>query len=285
MLDLRADMTGPVLSRVWLTPDNGYADGFKHRIEPRVSVRWLSPFDRLSEVILTDHVDRVVGGTTMVSYSLSNVLAARVRRSGGPGMARDIVTVSIGQTYYSKPLAGAYDPQNPQAREATFSAVELSAIVAPADGLSGRFQMFLDAATRQPTTFSASASWFRGNSQVTAGWSKRRFLPDVRDFDRPESATHSLNGNAILRFLNNRVGVTYGTRLDLRSRGFLEQRVSGFYNAQCCGISVDYQTINLSHFGLAGVPNDHRFGISITLAGIGSFAPPFGAFGNNSGRR
>jgi hypothetical protein len=37
-----------------------------------------------------------------------------------------------------------------------------------------------------------------------------------------------------------------------------------------------------------GQPNalkDRRFGISFTLAGIGSFANPFGAFGDNSGRR
>jgi hypothetical protein len=64
----------------------------------------------------------------------------------------------------------------------------------------------------------------------------------------------------------------------------MQQRIVAFYNAQCCGITVDYQTVNLSHLGV-GVEKDRRFGISFTLAGIGSFSNPMGAFGNNEGRR
>jgi len=53
--------------------------------------------------------------------------------------------------------------------------------------------------------------------------------------------------------------------------------VSGFYNAQCCGIAVEYQSYNFS--GIAGVPipADHRFFLSFTLAGLGNFSPFNGA--------
>ena len=59
----------------------------------------------------------------------------------------------------------------------------------------------------------------------------------------------------------------------------LQQRVSGFYNAQCCGIAVEYQSYNFT--GIAGVPipADHRFFMSFTLAGLGNFSPFNGALG------
>src|SRR5204862_8043909 len=36
---LLAQMSGPVFTRVWNTPDNGYAERFKHTIEPTFSVQ------------------------------------------------------------------------------------------------------------------------------------------------------------------------------------------------------------------------------------------------------
>ena len=35
---LQSQLTGPVFNRVWDTPDNGYAEKFKHSIEPYVTV-------------------------------------------------------------------------------------------------------------------------------------------------------------------------------------------------------------------------------------------------------
>jgi hypothetical protein len=59
----------------------------------------------------------------------------------------------------------------------------------------------------------------------------------------------------------------------------LQQRISGFYNAQCCGIAAEYQSYNFG--GLVGVPipADHRFFLSFTLAGLGNFSPFNGALG------
>jgi hypothetical protein len=59
-----------------------------------------------------------------------------------------------------------------------------------------------------------------------------------------------------------------------------------YYNTQCCGVGVEYQTFT---FGTAiasavGIPQDHRFNISFTLAGIGSFSNVLGAFGGSQGR-
>jgi hypothetical protein len=63
----------------------------------------------------------------------------------------------------------------------------------------------------------------------------------------------------------------------------IQQRSTGFYNAQCCGIAVEFQRFNYGNSGYYYViPNDRRFTISFTLAGIGTFASPMGMFGGSS---
>ena len=59
----------------------------------------------------------------------------------------------------------------------------------------------------------------------------------------------------------------------------VQQRVSGFYNAQCCGLAMEYQAYNYGSASLAPIPADHRFFLSFTLAGLGNFSPMNGALG------
>ena len=67
--------------------------------------------------------------------------------------------------------------------------------------------------------------------------------------------------------------------------GPLNQRFIAHYNSQCCGIAVEYQKFNFgTRAGTIGVPRDHRFNLSFTLAGIGTFSDLFGAFGGQQGR-
>ncbi len=60
----------------------------------------------------------------------------------------------------------------------------------------------------------------------------------------------------------------------------IQQRLTGFYNAQCCGLSFEYQTYNLSGISSSiAIPVDRRFFMSFTLAGLGNFSPFNGALG------
>jgi hypothetical protein len=63
----------------------------------------------------------------------------------------------------------------------------------------------------------------------------------------------------------------------------LQQRFGVFYNAQCCGITVEYQAINYPNTAAFIVPQDRRFNISFTLAGIGTFSNFLGVFGLGQG--
>jgi hypothetical protein len=279
LFDLRADMSGPKLSRVFRTPDNGYAEGFQHLIEPRIGVQWLSPFDRIREIIVTNpQVDGLVGGTTSVNYSLSNVILAKVRGEGG-SRTGEILSVSVGQTYYSNALAGAVDSQYPSGAVGTFSPVRVTATVTPTPEVSGRFQLYVHPTERRVQSLSASTRLSFVRFQLEGGWSKQQFIPNVPGFNDPNFASHFLNATATFRTLTGRLGGTYGFNYDIGNSRFIQQRFVAYYNAQCCGISFDYQTINVSQFQLSGVPADRRFGVSFTLAGIGSFSSPLGGFG------
>ena len=83
-----------------------------------------------------------------------------------------------------------------------------------------------------------------------------------------------------LRTPANRVGGTYGLNYDLGRRTFLQSRIVGYYNAQCCGFVAEFQTRNYPLYSIAfPVPQDRRFNVSVTLAGLGTFSNLFGGFG------
>jgi hypothetical protein len=71
------------------------------------------------------------------------------------------------------------------------------------------------------------------------------------------------------------VGGSYWFNYDLGNRKWIQQRIVGYYNSQCCGITVDWQ----SSVGYSTLPTNRLFSVSFTLAGIGSFANPMGSFG------
>jgi hypothetical protein len=90
---------------------------------------------------------------------------------------------------------------------------------------------------------------------------------------------HFLSGSTALRTRDNRWGGSYRFSYDVRDRSWVQQRVLLYYSSQCCGISVDWQTMDTPLWTAQGVPTNTQFGVSFTLAGIGSFANPLGSFG------
>jgi LPS-assembly protein len=285
LLDLRMDLKGPMFSRIFQTPENGYAERFKHLIEPNFAVRWLSEFDEFDRVVQFDHVDTEVGGTATYNYGIANrVMARRKRGDGRPSEVRTILTATVSQSYYTNARAARYDVNYQSATARKFSPLAIDVDGRPADHFSARFRMEVHPQVRRPQLYSASAMYDTPSARFTGGWRKRPVIPGVPGFEET-AATHFLNANASFKFLDNRVGGTYGFDYDVQAAGFVQQRLIGYYNAQCCGISMDYQHAVISGVGQPNALKDRRFGISFTLAGIGSFANPFGAFGDNSGRR
>ena len=128
-----------------------------------------------------------------------------------------------------------------------------------------------------------SVAW-GGWLQATGGWSQRRFIEELPGFNDPSRLDHYLNGSTTLRSPGNVIGGHYSFNYDLLRDGFLQQRILGYYNAQCCGVAVEFQMFDFERLGRrAPVARDRRFNISFTLAGIGTFSNFFGALGGGPG--
>jgi LPS-assembly protein len=281
--DLQARITGPVFNRIFDTPNNGYATKFKHVIEPTVVIQRVTGIDVFNQIVRTDGTDTIVGGTTRVTYSLNNRLYAKKES------AREIVSLGITQSYYSNSTASQFDPQyqssyNASAKPKNFSPVRIQSRVSPTGRFNIDFSTEFNSTAHTFTTFTASGSYSGNRFQVTGGWSERRYLPDFPGFDNLALANHDLNASTTIHNPGNHLGGTYSFNYDIRNTNFRQQRILAFYNAQCCGINIEYQTYNLGGASSFVVPQDHRFNLSFTLAGIGTFSNFFGAFGGQTGR-
>jgi hypothetical protein len=112
--------------------------------------------------------------------------------------------------------------------------------------------------------------------QTNANWSKQGYIPQLQGFDTPANLYQAINAQSNVHTKDNSLGGIYSFSYDVTQGRMLQQRVTGFYNSQCCGIAFDYQT--LDYGGLSSVlPSDHRFFLSFTLAGLGNFSPFNGA--------
>lgn len=283
--DLQARITGPVFNRIFNTPGNGFAEKFKHVVEPTLTIQRTSAIDQFSRIVQLESADYALGNITRYTYALSNRLYAK------KDVSREVASVNVSQTYSADPRAAQYDPNYPSsfgsgAKPTNFSAVKISTRLSPTDRVNGEFRTEWDPTVHTLKTLSASGSLRSGEwLDVSAGWSRRRLIPELPDFSNPASATHYLNAAASVRSASNRVGGSYSFNYDFQRDFFLQQRVVGYYNAQCCGIVLEWQTFNLQ--GIAGVtiPQDRRFNISFTLAGIGTFSNFLGALSGEQQQR
>ena len=82
--------------------------------------------------------------------------------------------------------------------------------------------------------------------------------------------------------MGGRLGGDYSINWDIQRDVVIQQRVTAFYNAQCCGIIVEYQQYNPGGFSGTSYPQDRRFNLGFTLAGIGTFSNFFGNMGGRN---
>ena len=284
--DLQARIVGPVLNRIWNTPDSGYAEKIKHSVEPWVNLQRVTSIDLDNRIVRLDSTDFIVGGTTRMTYGLNNRVFAR--RTGGAdgGRSREIVNVGIRQTYYTNSLASVVDPNYSTSFGTVvpqrLSPVSLAARVSPSDSLNATFRTEFNTYVKSLMTLGAAGTYSLGdNALVSAGWSQRRYIKNLAGYDDPTRTNHFLNADASLRFSQNRYGGGVSFNYDLKNAYFLQRRFLAYYNAQCCGVTAEFQTFNFGGYNYGGVyrptvQQDRRFSISISLAGIGSFSPPFG---------
>jgi len=286
---LQTQVVGPVFMRVWDTPDNGYAEKFKHSVEPFLNISRTSSVDNFREIISIDGTDTIFGGTTQYGYGVNNRFYAK--RPGFPGQRsqpREILDVQVSQTYYTNSQASQYDPRystssymtDPNAVAASnFSPILISVRGMPTNDINATASIEIDSrylALRQVSA-GGSYSW-SSRVQTTASWSKRALIPQLLGFNDPSNLTQAITAQSNVHTKDNKFGGIYSFSYDVLLGRMLNQRMSGFYNSQCCGIAFEFQTFNYGGI-TSGLPvaADHRFFMNFTLAGLGNFSPFNGA--------
>jgi LPS-assembly protein len=283
-VDFSVRTTGPVFNRIFNPPQGREGTKFKHVIQPSVTMQYVSAIDEFDRIVKLEGIDTVLG-RTQFTYDLTNRLYAK------KDVAREVLSVSINQTYYTDENASRYDRQyqssfTPRA-PSNFSPVSLMVRAAPTDRLQGDFRTEWDPDAHALTTISANGTFASGDwLSGSAGWSQRRYFQDLPgQVNDPTRSDQYVNGVVNIRRFRNRVGGTYAFNYDIQRDRFLNQRWVAYYNAQCCGVGFEYQTYNFQGSLVpTAVPQDRRFNISFTLAGIGTFSNLFGAFGGQQTR-
>ena len=291
--DLRVDVIGPLVSRVY-NLNNAVASRMKHVIEPSFSVQRRTKILEQAKIPVAVGSDIVVGGLTQMTYGLANRLLVRKEHTpsleSAASAPREFVAVSVRQSYYTDAAANKYDQaysygyslRPPKA----FSPLQLSARAAPTQSFAIDFRAEYDIFAIDPKATKLLGTTLNGTLKadgvdVTAGWTHNSFSNGLAFV-----SNKMMNGSADLRLKQSRFGGRLEVIYDIGRSTLLNQRYVAFYNAQCCGVSFEYQAFNFPDLpGQFLLPKDRRFNMSFTLAGVGSFSNFFGAFGGGTGMR
>ena len=286
---IRTDIIGPVLTKIWDTPDSQSTERMKHVIEPTFGIDYITTIQNQARVPpLTDVSDTAVGGAMRATYGLNNRLFYRSRPvDGGTSQTREFATVGIQQTYYTDALSSRSDStyQSASARPTLveLSPVALNVRVSPTARIDASTRLEYDVAGSnglQVFTAGTTAQLIPApvgavnpsTLSTNVAYSRTRY-----GSSRPASSYLSLSTTA--KTMQNRVSAQYALNWNISAGYIYSQSVMGSYLAQCCGVQADFQTINYpSGLGFP-IPSDRRFNFSFVLAGLGTFSNFFGAFG------
>jgi hypothetical protein len=281
--DMATRITGPVFARVWSRPNSQSATKFKHVIEPTVSFRRATQFDTGDSIVKIDSTDYAVGGYTRINYALNSRLYAK------KDVAREIVSFSVDQSYYTDATASQYDTAYQSSyfskKPSNFSPITYQARVTPTKLIDTSMRAEWDITLHTLQLFQVNGGVnLLPLVRATGGWSHRKNSLYL-DND-PNRRDNFLNADVLLSSPRGALKGYYQFNYDMQREVFVQQRISIGFNSQCCGVAGEYQSFNYATGGFSsiGIPKDRRFNLSFTLAGIGSFSNLLGSFGGQQRR-
>jgi LPS-assembly protein len=273
---VQTDIVGPVFTRIFDTPDNSFAERFKHVIEPTFSFAHISNISNYQEVpILTDGTDNVVGSTTF-TYGVTNRLLARTWPTDtSPGQAREVLTATIQQTYYTTAAASGSDTAYASASQSTLSnlsPVALTVRAAPTTAFDTTVRIEESVRGLGMQVFSLTSRIALGPETLSTSWSRSRTDPTT-------PANNYVTATNSLRMDQGRITGNYSVSWDVGRGYIVSQLARVLYNAQCCGFGFEFQRFAYPATSAFPLPADTRINFSFMLAGLGTFQNFFGAFG------
>jgi LPS-assembly protein len=284
LFDLRADVRGPTVVRIFNTPGSKYATRWKHLVEPTFSITKNTAFDKFKQVPQYDYTDLIVGGVTSMSYGLANrLLAKRPSAAGGAAIAQEIASIQVQQTYYSNALASTYDTTYTSAAytASKWSPIAISGSVSPFKAFSNSVRIEYDGRLKGVRSIGLNSGLNTTVFTATGGWSRTSLLTqDAKTLKVTKTSIYDgLNFSASAHTVDNKLRASWAWTYDLVRKQQIQQSYTAQIMSQCCGVAAEYQVYNLGTFALNGLSQDKRFNLSFSLAGIGTFSNLLGAFG------
>ena len=275
----RTDIVGPTVSRVFDRPEHDFANRMKHVIEPTFAVDFTSAIDDFRKTPISgDLTDFIVSNSTRLTYGVTNRLFSRNRTADGSrDGARELLTVGVQQTYYTKPESSRYDGNYASGQgsgvQKDLSPVAISMRVTPGAALDANARIEYDVSTGAGLQlFTTGASFTRDRSAITLNYSRQRFGET-----QPWSSFLTTGVHTTTR--DDRVTASYSLSFDVTRAYMVSQDIVVSYMAQCCGVKGEYQRFNYPPGSGLPVASDRRLNIAFVLAGVGTFSNFFGAFG------
>jgi hypothetical protein len=242
-------------------------------------------FGGYDRIFTLEGTDFTVGGTTRVTYSVTNRFLAH--RVDGPPATRTVewLSIQVQQTHYSKPAAstvdgsysGAYNGRPPS--HVSPIALTLRSNPTPTYGTSARLEYNTQTSAWETIQLAGTikkGGWFDSSDGFTFSKYTNQLSPATALKTFLSSTTRiSIGGGSY--------GGVYAFDLNVQEQSLVQQRIGLSYNSQCCGIGVEYQSFNYPNLSSLVVSQDKRFNITFTLAGIGTFSNLLGAFGIGQG--
>lgn len=283
-LEITANANGPTFVKIWDASNKR----FKHSVEPFVQVTQRTAITNNNLIVKNDYVDSIAGGMTQYAYGTTTHLYTKRTDAGPLAVSREILSATVQQTYYTDTAGILQDQQyriTNTAAPTHFSPVSLLVSAAPKNEVSSTFRTYYDGRYGRFQQMSADLAWNSARLTETTSWNRVLFYPDQLGHNQLTALSQYLTTYTAVRLLQNRYGIIHSFNYDVHNRSILQQRIAGYYNAQCCGFTAEFQTFDFSHLAtVVGIQRDHRFHFAVTLAGISGVSNIFGALGGTPNR-
>ena len=152
--------------------------------------------------------------------------------------------MDVTQSYYTDATLREYDTLYGTsfigAPPSNFSPIAVNARTAPTDLFSVTLRAEIDSQYLELRTISANGSYSaRPVQRRPPGGASARLSPESPPFNDPASLDQYINASGSAHTQDNAVGATYSIYYDMLRSRLLQQRITGFYNSQCCGLALD----------------------------------------------
>ncbi len=281
---LGTELIGPSVVRIWDRPGSQYARRLKHLIEPRVEFTRTTRIDDVDRILKYESSDYRIGDSTQIRYGVTSRLL--LKPAGDNAVSRHLLTVSINQTYYTDPRTSQVDPSYGTSflgrPPSAFSPVSINTSFTPAGASRLNARIEYDPIISAIQSISVGGEASGQYALVNGSLSRRRLSRGIGESD----SDTLLGAGTQLRTRRNVIGGSYSLDYDFGRGTLVQQRIQGYYNAQCCGLILEFQRFNYpSNVNPLLIPHDRRFNISFSLGGIGTFSNFLGALAGQATRR